>query len=108
MPSTKLVRRVTATVLTGLALATTATVASAGTASASTQAVATLCNVNQDTWVRILPGFSGVIGTIPAGGGFRIDGTTPAYADGLWWWYGHGNGWVRSGWVPEQNLTNCH
>ncbi|OLF10387.1 hypothetical protein [Actinophytocola xanthii] len=98
----------TAAVLAGLALATTATVASAGTASASASAAATLCNVNQNTWVRILPGFSGVIGTIPAGGGFRIDGATPAYADGLWWWYGHGSDWVRSGWVPDQNLTNCH
>jgi hypothetical protein len=108
MPPTRLVRRVAATVLAGLALATTATVAATGTAAASTQAAASLCNVNQDTWVRVLPGFTGVIGTIPAGGGFRIDGSVPAYADGLWWWYGHGNEWVRSGWVPDQNLSNCH
>lgn len=107
MLSTRSLRRATAAVLAGLALSTAAATVSAGTASASVESVASLCNVNQNTWVRELPGFTGVLYTIPAGGGFRIGGTTPAYADGLWWWWGHGNGGAY-GWVPDQNLINCH
>jgi hypothetical protein len=112
MPSTRSLARATATVLTGLALSTAAATVAAGTASASAPVSASaeaagLCNVNQNTWVRVLPGFTGVLYTIPAGGGFRVDGSVPAYADGLWWWWGHGNGGAF-GWVPDQNLTNCH
>lgn len=107
MSSKRSLRRATAAVLTGLALSATAAAVAPASASASAVTVMSLCNVNQNTWVRVLPGFTGVQYTIPAGGGFRVDGSVPAWADGLWWWWGHGNG-GGPGWVPDQNLTNCH
>ncbi len=102
MPSLTSARRTVAAGLAGLALAASTVVISAETAYATTQ---TLCNVNQNTWVRVDPGFTTVLYTIPSGGGFRIVGG-PAFADGLWWWKGHGNG-LSDGWAPDQNLTNC-
>ena len=101
-------RRIAATSLAGLALATTAAVATTGTAVASSANDASnhsiqhacyiglLTNVNQNTWVRQDPGFTAVLYTIPAGGGFRITGG-PGFADGLWWWQGHGNGGAIGG-----------
>jgi hypothetical protein len=60
--------------------------------------------VNQNTWVRGGPGFAfGPMYTIPAWFAFRIV-AGPATADGLVWWYGHGNG-QPDGWAPQQNLT---
>ena len=87
-------------------------IASAEPAGGASPATITACSpgmvplTNQNTWVRHGPGFSFVAKyTLPAGSGFRIlDG--PVAADGLWWWYGNGNG-KDFGWVPDQNLS-CH
>jgi hypothetical protein len=66
-----------------------------------------LCNVNKNTWVRATPGLgTTVLYTIPEGGGFRIE-DGPALVDNIFWWYGHGNS-RPNGWVPDQNLYNCH
>jgi hypothetical protein len=58
---------------------------------------------NQNTWLRSQPGFTTVVYTLEAGRGFRIT-AGPVVADGLVWWYGHGND-TSSAWAPEQNLT---
>lgn len=72
-----------------------ATVLPSGTAHAER-----LCNVNQNTWVRDYPAYgSAVKYTIPAGGGWREQGTYNG------WSTGNGNG-QPSGWVPIANL-NC-
>jgi hypothetical protein len=113
------IRRSVAVRITGLVLAAGAVTAAgalapgaasahpAGTTSPDT---VTACGIgqvpltNQNTWVRSGPGFAfGPIYTIPAWFGFRIV-AGPATADGLVWWYGHGNG-QDNGWVPQQNLT---
>lgn len=105
------VRRAAGTVLAGLAIAGVAVASPGGTASASeqggasTQRVQTTCLVNQNTWVRAQPGFTTVLYTIPQGRAFAIEGG-PVFADGLWWYLGHGNGQV-SGWAPAQNFGSC-
>lgn len=59
-----------------------------------------LCNVNVNTWVTAAPGGDYKY-TIPAGGGFRLQGYTAGY------WYGHGNG-QSSGWIKDDGrLYNC-
>jgi hypothetical protein len=103
MPLLTSLRRSVASGLTGLALVASAAVISPGTASADIA----LCNVNKNTWVREAPGLgTRVLYTIPEGGGFRVE-DGPALADNILWWYGHGNG-RANGWVPDQNLYNCH
>ena len=75
------------------------TVATGGTAHAADS----LCNVNQNTWVRSGPGTQhGVYYTIPAGGGFRITGPRSGG-----WVLGHGNG-MHDGFIPNDGrLYNC-
>jgi uncharacterized protein YraI len=73
-----------------------------GTAGAA-HAADTLCNVNQNAWVRSGPGTQyGVYYTIPAGGGFR---TTGPRSGG--WVLGHAGG-MNDGFIPNDGrLYNC-
>jgi hypothetical protein len=49
------------------------------------------------------PGFTHVLYTILEGRAFRI-GAGPVVADGVVWWFGHGNQ-LSNGWVSQQNLS---
>lgn len=99
-------RRFAAMALTGAALATTvATAPQAAAAPLTSCAIGMIPLTNQTTWMREAPGFTYVLYTLDPGRGFRI-GAGPVTADGLVWWFGHGND-VGQGWVPDQNLT-CH
>jgi len=97
----------------GVATAAVAVTAIAGPSAAAAEPVdgptAQSCAIgmipltNQNTWLRFQPGFTDVLYTIEAGRAFRIS-AGPAVADGLVWWFGHGND-TGNGWAPEQNLT---
>jgi hypothetical protein len=105
MSATTTVRRV---VTTGVATAAMVAATTTGTPAASASvdsacAIGMVPLTNQNTWVRSEPGFTHVLHTLPAWSGFRI-GAGPVAADGLVWWFGHGNH-TSNGWVPEQNLT---
>jgi hypothetical protein len=107
MSATTAVRRAAALSVAAAAMAVVAVV---GPPAAAASPNGTLsCGVgmvpltNQNTWMRAEPGFTFVLYTLPAGAGFRIT-AGPAAADGLIWWFGHGNN-TGNGWVPEQNLT---
>jgi hypothetical protein len=104
MSATKM-RRAATLGIAAVALTATAALAP-GAASASTTScgVGQVPLVNQNTWVRGGPGFAfGPMYTIQQWFAFRIV-AGPASADGLVWWYGHGNG-QADGWAPQQNLT---
>jgi hypothetical protein len=105
--STSSARRAVTLGATAAALAVAAVVGQP--AAAATPAAVAACApgmvpwTNQNTWVRSDPGFTHVLYTIPEGRAFRI-GAGPVVADGMVWWFGHGNQ-LSNGWVPEQNLS---
>lgn len=98
-------RRVAALGVAAVALAAVTAIGpqSAAADAASSCAIGMVPLTNQETWVRSAAGFTFIIYTLPPGAGFRIVGG-PMSADGLVWYYGHGNG-MTEGWVPGQNLT---
>jgi hypothetical protein len=104
MPATTRVRRAVTLGVTTAAMAALAAVGSPAAASADGGcAVGMVPWTNQNTWIRTDPGFTYPLYTLAEGRGFRI-GAGPVAADGLVWWFGHGND-TGNGWVPEQNLT---
>ncbi|MBB5953744.1 hypothetical protein FHS29_000314 [Saccharothrix tamanrassetensis] len=97
--------------LAAVAVAGSGVLVAAGTASAAPTVTAgpsvqSLCNTNQNTWVREDSGFTRILYTIPRGGGFRLTGKIEWKA-GHNWAQGHGNN-DPTGWVPLENLTGCH
>lgn len=104
--TTTLQRAVTLGVTTAaMAVAVTvgAPAAAGAPGSASGCAIGMVPLTNQNTWIRSEAGFTYPLYTLEQGRAFRI-GAGPVAADGLVWWFGHGND-TGNGWVPEQNLT---
>jgi hypothetical protein len=107
MPATTTFRRAATLGVATAAMAVAAAVgppAAAGALDrASGCAIGMVPLTNQNTWIRTEPGFTYPLYTLAQGRAFRI-GAGPVAADGLVWWFGHGND-TGNGWVPEQNLT---
>ena len=107
MPATTVARRAAALGTAAAAMVAAATVgppaAAATPDSAFACAIGMVPLTNQNTWIRTDPGFTFPLYTLEQGRAFRI-GAGPVAADGLVWWFGHGND-TGNGWVPEQNLT---
>jgi hypothetical protein len=66
----------------------------------------TLCNLNQNTWLRAGGPGGSVIRTLSAGRGFRIHFY---YHLGTMWINGHGaEDPNQDGYIPAENVYNCH
>ncbi|GAA3093236.1 hypothetical protein [Streptosporangium carneum] len=83
------------------ALAVAAVAAATAMIGATPAHADSLCNVNQNTWVRNAPN-GAVLYTIPAGGGFRL-----LWTEASGWSYGHGNS-RPNGYIPAGHLYGCH